>query len=240
MTGTWAARHQQVFCGARSLDVWLREQALPASARRTARTWVWIDRQAEVVGYYALTAHKVAREKVPTKVGRGGPTEIPAVLLARLALPCPRLVVARGWIRFSSPTRLPAESMLRKPSARGWSSWTRYTRSLSASTNLSDFAECRAASCLCRRLLTSRPRWYGRTEMSNASFARSLDAARGELLDCPHWGSQPGIPTMATGQPQPVPSPTTRPTGSEALLPTPSGSRHYFRPCPRGGLHVHI
>lgn len=51
-----------------------------------ARTWVWIDKQVEVVGPYALTAHKVAREKVLTKVGRGGPTEIPAVLLARLAL----------------------------------------------------------------------------------------------------------------------------------------------------------
>lgn len=38
------------------------------------------------MGYYALAAHKVAREDVPGKVGRGGPIEIPAVLLARLAL----------------------------------------------------------------------------------------------------------------------------------------------------------
>ena len=39
-----------------------------------------------MVGYYALAAHKVARADVPAKVGRGGPAEIPAVLLARLAL----------------------------------------------------------------------------------------------------------------------------------------------------------
>lgn len=39
-----------------------------------------------MVGYYALAAHKVAREHVPASVARGGPAEIPAVLLARLAL----------------------------------------------------------------------------------------------------------------------------------------------------------
>ncbi|MGN6413396.1 GNAT family N-acetyltransferase [Flexivirga sp.] len=39
-----------------------------------------------VVGYYALAAHKVARESVPPAGGRGGPSESFAVLLARLAL----------------------------------------------------------------------------------------------------------------------------------------------------------
>lgn len=73
-------------CGEASLDVWLREQAASATARRIARTWVWSDPEDRVVGYYALAAHKVAREDVPGRVGRGGPTEIPAVLLARLAL----------------------------------------------------------------------------------------------------------------------------------------------------------
>lgn len=38
------------------------------------------------MGYYALAAHKVARDDAPSKLGRGGPVEIPAVLLARLAL----------------------------------------------------------------------------------------------------------------------------------------------------------
>lgn len=73
-------------CGEASLDEWLHEQAVPATARRTARTWVWVDQREAVVGYYALAAHKVAKEEVPTKIGWGGPTEIPAVLLARLAL----------------------------------------------------------------------------------------------------------------------------------------------------------
>lgn len=73
-------------CGVPSLDGWLREQAGPAAARRTARTWVWVDAAGRVVGYYALAAHKVARDDVPRALGRGGPAEIPAVLLARLAL----------------------------------------------------------------------------------------------------------------------------------------------------------
>ncbi len=73
-------------CGEASLDGWLREQAVPATTRRTARTWVWSDSEDRVVGYYALAAHKVARADVPGKIGRGGPTEIPVVLIARLAL----------------------------------------------------------------------------------------------------------------------------------------------------------
>ncbi len=76
-------------CGEVSLDKWLREQAVPATARRIAPTWVWVDQDGAVVAYYALAAHKVAREDVPTKIGRGGPTEIPAVLLAQLALSVP-------------------------------------------------------------------------------------------------------------------------------------------------------
>ena len=73
-------------CGEPSLDVWLREQAAQADVRRTARTWVWVDASGAVVGYYALAAHKVARANVPGRIGRGGPVEIPAVLVARLAL----------------------------------------------------------------------------------------------------------------------------------------------------------
>jgi predicted GNAT family N-acyltransferase len=65
-------------CGEASLDDWLREQARPAAVRRTARTWVWTDTEDTVVGYYALSAHKVSREQVPSK--------IPAVLIGRLAL----------------------------------------------------------------------------------------------------------------------------------------------------------
>ena len=73
-------------CGEDSLDRWLREQAVSATKRGTARTSVWTDNAGAVVAYYALAANKIVRDQVPAGIGRGGPAAIPAVLLARLAL----------------------------------------------------------------------------------------------------------------------------------------------------------
>ena len=39
-----------------------------------------------VVAYYSLTGHRLVRDELPRKLGRGSPDEIPAVLLARLAV----------------------------------------------------------------------------------------------------------------------------------------------------------
>lgn len=75
--------------GESSLDVWLREQASGAEDRRVGRTFVWVDPDADpnrVVGYYTLVGHRLVRDDLPRSVGRGSPFEVPAVLLARLAL----------------------------------------------------------------------------------------------------------------------------------------------------------
>lgn len=53
---------------------------------RTAQTFVWLDGEGQVVGYFSLAAHLVVRADLPKKVGRGSPASIPALLLARLAL----------------------------------------------------------------------------------------------------------------------------------------------------------
>lgn len=53
---------------------------------RSARTWVWIDEAGAVAAYYSLAPHSVVREEMPSKVGRGSPRVIPAILLAKLAL----------------------------------------------------------------------------------------------------------------------------------------------------------
>lgn len=73
-------------CGEDSLDSWLVEHAHSEIRRGTARVWVWLDPAGRVVAYYSLSASKVRREDIPTKLGRGGPREIPAVLVGRLAL----------------------------------------------------------------------------------------------------------------------------------------------------------
>lgn len=53
---------------------------------RTAQTFVWRRGNDRVVGYFSLAAHLVVRGELPEKLGRGSPTSIPAVMLARLAL----------------------------------------------------------------------------------------------------------------------------------------------------------
>jgi GNAT superfamily N-acetyltransferase len=75
--------------GEPELDSWLRQQAAGAGARRVARTFVWVEPETDpdrAVGYYSLAGHRLIRDDLPRSIGRGSPTEVPAVLLARLAL----------------------------------------------------------------------------------------------------------------------------------------------------------
>jgi len=72
-------------CGNEALNDWLRRHARNASGQGT-RTYVVIDVDREVVGYFAVAPHTIDREALPRSVGRGAPNQIPAVLLAKLAL----------------------------------------------------------------------------------------------------------------------------------------------------------
>ncbi|MGI8625956.1 MAG: GNAT family N-acetyltransferase [Geodermatophilaceae bacterium] len=83
------SRHQldALNSGEVDLDTWLREHAAGAEARRVARTFVWCAADENVVmGYYSLAGHRLIREELPKSIGRGSPREVPAVLLARLAI----------------------------------------------------------------------------------------------------------------------------------------------------------
>ena len=72
-------------CGVDELDEWLQKYAGHAASMGTANTYVWT-RSGEIVGYYSLAAHLVARDQLPAKLGRGGPDPIPAVLIGKLAV----------------------------------------------------------------------------------------------------------------------------------------------------------
>jgi GNAT superfamily N-acetyltransferase len=75
--------------GEPELDSWLRDHAVGAAARRVARTFVWVRPITDpdrAVGYYSLAGHRLIRDDLPRSLGRGSPTQVPAVLLARLAL----------------------------------------------------------------------------------------------------------------------------------------------------------
>jgi GNAT superfamily N-acetyltransferase len=73
-------------CGHEVLDVWLREHAATAQAKRTSVTYVWTRGDALVVAYYSLAPHLIENAELPHRLGRGYPRQIPAILLARLAL----------------------------------------------------------------------------------------------------------------------------------------------------------
>jgi len=73
--------------GRPSLDEWLKCHAHGSDARGITRSFVWTEADStEVIGYYTLMAHVLRRDALPRATGRGSPREIPAVLLARLAL----------------------------------------------------------------------------------------------------------------------------------------------------------
>lgn len=72
-------------CGNAELDKWLREHA-PIATGYGTRTYVLVDRDEVVVGYFALTPHLLARKEVPRRLARGAPEQIPAILLVKLAL----------------------------------------------------------------------------------------------------------------------------------------------------------
>lgn len=72
--------------GQAELDVWLAEHALDAQRRRTARTFIQADESGVALAYYSLAAHVLQQAELPHRLARGEPRQIPAVLLARLAL----------------------------------------------------------------------------------------------------------------------------------------------------------
>lgn len=77
--------------GVKSLDDWLRSHALENQRRNLSRTFVLLDDDAEVIGYYSLTMGGVMKEDLPGRVGRGLPGyQIGMVLLARLAVDAAR------------------------------------------------------------------------------------------------------------------------------------------------------
>jgi GNAT superfamily N-acetyltransferase len=71
-----------------ALDVWLKERAL-ASEGLSARTYVICrsTQPSRVVGYYAISTAMEERQALPNaKLRRGMPTQVPLLLIGRLAL----------------------------------------------------------------------------------------------------------------------------------------------------------
>lgn len=72
-------------CGDGQLDEWLIRHARRAMGQGT-RTYLLVGADDSVAGYFAITPHYLRREETPSRIGRGAPRQIPAILLAKLAL----------------------------------------------------------------------------------------------------------------------------------------------------------
>lgn len=71
--------------GATELDEWLQRYAWQNQRANNAVTYV-ATLDSVVVGYHAIAAAGVSRDDVPSEFGKQRPSDIPCVLLARLAV----------------------------------------------------------------------------------------------------------------------------------------------------------
>jgi GNAT superfamily N-acetyltransferase len=74
-------------CGNSALNEWLVRRAFTNQTSGTSRTWVVVDSDSsEVVGFYASSTASILRSLTPKRMARNQPEELPAVLLARMAV----------------------------------------------------------------------------------------------------------------------------------------------------------
>ena len=72
-------------CGKAPLNEFLKRHALDKGNAMLSRTYV-VTSDMEVVGYYTLAHTTVEQAEAPKKMGRGMPSSIPVMLMARFAV----------------------------------------------------------------------------------------------------------------------------------------------------------
>ncbi|MDB5884986.1 MAG: acetyltransferase [Polaromonas sp.] len=81
-----AHRLNEFNCGEPSLDDWLKKRAMSNQASGATRTFVVVDQDQRVCGYYAMAAGAVAHQSATSSVRRNMPDPVPVMVLARLAV----------------------------------------------------------------------------------------------------------------------------------------------------------
>ncbi len=83
-------------CGEAELDDWLRRRARVNQVGGASRTFVVVDADNSVRGYYALAAGAISHELALGKVRRNMPDPVPAIVLGRLAVDRPAQGIGLG------------------------------------------------------------------------------------------------------------------------------------------------
>jgi len=73
-------------CGETSLDEWLKRRALLNQANGASRTFVAVNENHTVMGYYALAAGAVHHQDATRSIRQNMPDPLPVMVLARLAV----------------------------------------------------------------------------------------------------------------------------------------------------------
>lgn len=73
-------------CGESTLDDWLKRRALANQLSGASRTFVVVDEESRVYGYYAMAAGAVSHQMATSGVRRNMPDPVPVMVLARLAV----------------------------------------------------------------------------------------------------------------------------------------------------------
>lgn len=73
-------------CGEAVLDEWLKRRAMTNQLSGASRTFVTVDMDDRVLGYYAMAAGAVSHQMARSPVRRNMPDPVPVMVLARLAV----------------------------------------------------------------------------------------------------------------------------------------------------------
>lgn len=73
-------------CGERALDDWLKRRAMHNQLSGASRTFVVVDEENRVRGFYAMAAGAVSHQLATSAVRRNMPDPVPVMVLGRLAV----------------------------------------------------------------------------------------------------------------------------------------------------------
>ncbi len=73
-------------CGEHTLDEWLKRRAMSNQLSGASRTFVVVDEERRVCGYYAMAAGAVSHPLATSAVRRNMPDPVPVMVLGRLAV----------------------------------------------------------------------------------------------------------------------------------------------------------
>ncbi len=72
-------------CGETALDEWLKRRAMNNQVTGASRTFIVVDEENRVRGFYAMAAGAVAHQMATSSVRRNMPDPVPVMVLGRLA-----------------------------------------------------------------------------------------------------------------------------------------------------------